>query len=330
MAEKSYYETIGRLFSRQRIRKLVNMLSMAGIDIPPESFVGFLLILSILVAVVAFLISAQVEILTAYAAGIAVLAFACTWLFAYVMILMRVDARRRSVETVLPDFLQLAAANVRAGMPIDQAMWYAAKPEFGLLSEEVEIVAKRTFGGEQFQKTLDRLASRFNSRILTQAVSLVKQGLSSGGQMAEILERTASDTRNMQTIKKEISTSLLMYVIFILFAACFGAPFLYAVSYKLVSFLSYIWAKIPPISAEASKHALVAPSAPSIQPAQFLLFAVGATVITAASASMIVAVIQTGYKRNGVKYMPVIVLLSLIIFFGVNFVLDALFKTVLV
>ena len=81
------------------------------------------------------------------------------------------------------------------------------------------------------------LSMRFDSKALRRSISLIKQGIASGGEMAQILERTAEDSRAMQILAKEIYASLLMYVIFIVFAAAIGTPFLFAVSTKLISIL---------------------------------------------------------------------------------------------
>lgn len=230
---------------------------------------------------------------------------------------------------MLPEFLSLSAANVRAGMTIDQAMWYAAKPEFGILSVEVATVAKKTFGGVPFNQAVDYLTERFSSKSLRRAVALIKQGIASGGQLADILERTAEDSQQMHILRKEISTSLLMYVIFIVFAGAIGAPFLFSISGRLIGILEGVFATLPsqPSSYAAAglQGAIAIPSKPSISSADFFLFAIMSSIITAVFSSFIIGVISKGSKKDGVPYIPFLVAVSL----GVLLLMGALLESFL-
>lgn len=349
------YEAIGRLLSRERMRALGRFLDMAGVNVIPEAFTGFLAVSCLLISVLSTLIIVGTDLYVRF--GVFVLIFAnglqadptaftlvtvffiflvslvfvtaAIALLVYIVLILRADARSRHVELVLPDFLTLAAANVRAGMSIDQAMWYAAKPEFGLFSKEVELVAKRAFGGEPFNHALDRLATRFNSKSVRRAVALIKQGLASGGEMAEILERTAEDARNMQLIGKDISASLLMYVIFIVFASCLGTPFMFAVANRLIFMLGGVFAQLPP-SSELPATGFLKPSPPTITSEDFFLFTIATTILTSIFASVIIGVIQTGSKKQGLKYVPFFILATLAMFFITSAILDVFFAGLMV
>ena len=74
--------------------------------------------------------------------------------------------KRLELEFVLADYLQLVAANLNAGMPIDQALWYAVRERFGVLAEEVEIVARKVMGGVDLEDALIGFAKSYDSDIL--------------------------------------------------------------------------------------------------------------------------------------------------------------------
>ncbi len=348
MANQQSYESIGRLFGRERLVRMAAFLDAGGIVISPEAFAGVYVVLAILGSLLVTLAmttlaplrpslfklglwlfkpltvaSPQFVLILALVIS-SVLVFILSALIIYVAVLLSADARRAKVEETLPDFLVLAAANVRAGMTIDQALWYAAKPEFGLLSDEVQVVAKRSFGGVPFNQAIDHLAVRFSSRSVRRTVSLIKQGLASGGQIAEILERTAEDVRNMQIIKKEIAASLLMYVIFIVFAAAIGTPFLFSVSSKLIALLENVFAQIPDTASTATmgSSSFIRPQPPIVSSYQFFIFVLLSTLVTAICSSMMIGCIQKGSKREGIKYLPFMLACGLIIFFIVSAVLD--------
>ncbi len=348
MAYKQSYEAVGRLFGRDYIKLLGRHLDAAGILVSPEAFAGLYMLLS--AAVCALLAIAFVNVyelrmllfkfallvaeplVVAFSSTIPILAFIFSVLIAfsvlgvlaYVGVLMMADARRKTVEDCLPDFLVLCAANVRAGMTIDQAMWYSAKPEFGILSSEVNVVAKRTFGGVPFARALDSLQVRFDSKTLRRTVLLIKQGLASGGRMAEILERTAQDARDMQIIRQEIAASLLMYVIFIAFAVVIGTPFLFGVAAKLVVIMESVFTQLPDTSnlTSVGGMTLIHPQAPIISSGQFQIFVLLSSIVTAICSSLMIGAIQNGNARAGIRYLPFMLIAGTVVFLLVSTFLD--------
>ncbi len=349
----SAFETIGRLVPRGLLKELSGFLDMAGVNEAPDRFAGQTASASLAVSVLAALsvIYLWPEFVPSLAQALAeklpqiadastiisyLLFFALaliifsglTVMCVYAFLVLALDARRKQLENVLPDFLQLSAANVRAGMPVDQALWFAARPEFGLFAQEIELAAKRTFGGEPFAQSLDKLVARFNSKYLKRSIALIKQGLSSGGEMGEILERTGEDIRNMQILYKEISAAMLSYIIFIVVASILGAPFLFGVSYKLINVLEKVFEKLPPL--ENLPTALpITPSAPPIKSAEFLVFAFFSCTLTAIFASLIISVVQSGSKKNGAKLIPLFLIITWAVLATIILVLNSWFAGII-
>ncbi len=349
-----FYESIGRVFSRNEMRRLGHLLEASGMDFVPEAFAGFVVVLCAATSVLAYFLSvgaaplrsflfslsfilaqgptvASPDFFTTFAAIFSIIiASLLVCLAAYVSLLMMADERRRKVEDMLPDFLSLSAANVRAGMTIDQAMWYAAKPEFGILSDEVSTVAKRAFGGVPFNQAIDHLSERFSSKSMRRTVALIKQGIASGGKLADILERTAEDTREMQNLRKEISTSLLMYVIFIVFAGAIGTPFLFAISGKLVGIIEGVFSthQFSDISTSAYSSSLIMPTKPLITSSDFFIFTILSCIMTAIFSSLIIGVISKGSKKDGITFLPILLGGSLVIFFVMSFLLNTLLSNI--
>jgi pilus assembly protein TadC len=318
----NYFEKIGRLFPKKFIKSLANMLDMAGMLERAGETIGKLLIGGVILALISFPLLILTEnlviiysetnmLLNVVATLVIVLVYLLVCLVAvsvafYAYLLVMMDRRKRELEEVLPDFLQLAAANVRAGLPIEQALWRAATPEFGVLSKEVQISVKKTFSGEPISNSLDYLAGRFNSKYLKRTTSILKFGISSGGEIGEILERTGADMRKMQMLYKEASSSMIMYVIFISFAALIGAPLLFAISHKLIATLSAVWANIP-ATTSMSTFGAIAFSPPEITPAEFQLFSYVAITVITIFASFILAVVKTGSVKEGLRSLPLFV-----------------------
>ena len=375
------FEVIGRLAPREYIKRFGNMLSSAGWDIAPQYLLGALIIASIIISLIltislynipytnhllfittktifdvgkTFGISIDLTTISGQTTFVGVMLAIDTiisfilgpliiFLSIYTIIMLRIDSRRQKVEEVLPDFLLLASANVRAGMPIDQALWYAAKPEFGTLALEVELVARRVFAGQPFDQAIDLLAIRLESRSVHRAVALIKQGIASGGEIANILEKTGEEARKMHMVRKEISTSLLMYIIFIVFAAAVATPFLFSVSHQLLINLEGIVAKLPSTDMSSigggniqSYGGLAGLSTMfhfgqmPITSDQFLFFAIFAIFATSILSSLIIGVIRFGSKIRGVRYIPFMLVVSYAVFVISEGILRELLKVIVV
>ncbi len=345
------YETVGRFLSREQIRGIEKYLQNAGFNTTAEAFVGFSLIIGLLLSVLVFIVFWSVPEIYAFfsevigffyplplwaiALFLLVFSFAFTYGFMYILVLVylmfRSEARKMVVEATLPDFLSLMAANVRAGMTIDQSMWYAAKPEFGIFSREIRSIVKSSFSGEPFDKALNRLAIRFNSRTFERTLILIKQAMATGGEVADVLEMTAEDARETAIQKKEIASSLTVYEIFVVFASAVGTPFLFSVAGKLIVVLEKAFTYIPSggIAMEQMGN-LVRPTAPIVTSLQFFYFSIGAIFITTLFSSLILGSIKKGSRIQGIKYFPFLLMLSYIIFWAASSLLDAFFSGMLI
>lgn len=98
----------------------------------------------------------------------------------YIMVLYgvlnyKLDKRADKMESILPEYFQLVAANLRSGMSIDRSMLIAARPEFTPFAEDVQRMNNRLFSGESFDVTLHKLAASYRSNTLTRSVRLISE-----------------------------------------------------------------------------------------------------------------------------------------------------------
>lgn len=354
------FELIGRLvFSRTQVKKMEKQLSAAGADSTiwsGERSLGLLSIITLIIAVFAtmsiytdissyqkitgfvgsYILLPDVVLLLLLFMILLFLTVVALWLTTEAMLALYIEARRNALEVVLPDFLTLTAANIKAGMPLDQALWYSAKPEFGLLSIEVKKAIKRAFSGESLDNSLEILVNRFQSKVFTRTISLIKQASAAGGEVAGVLENTAEDTRNMLILKKEVAASLVLYEIFVLFAGIAGTPFLFSVAGKLIEVFEKQRTAFPVGSGGGMPsffNTLMQTSgnaaAPVVTSSEFYYFAIGTILVTSIFSSLIVSVIRTGTKNEGVKYFPFIFLAAYLVYVVVSSFLASMFVTLI-
>ncbi|HSB47320.1 MAG TPA: type II secretion system F family protein [Candidatus Bilamarchaeum sp.] len=355
MANETLFESVGRLFfSRERVKSLEKELNIAGVNIPADSFAGYMslnvIIVSLFLTALLLVYPPAVDGISGFAKqyielplpliGIFVLVIAlivvylATTTLVSSYLLMKADDRRAKLENTLPDFLSLVASNIKAGMTLDQAMWYSAKPEFGLLSIEVKARIKSSFSGQSLEDTLDQLGGRFDSKVFKRTILLLKQATATGGELTNVLERTADDVRNSIIMKKEIAATLVLYEIFVLFASVVGTPFLFAVASKLIEVFERISpaagsaGNIPSSGGVFTTFSNIKFAGPIISSADFFWFSIPTIFVTALISSFIVSVIRTGSKSQGMKYFPFVLLTSYLVYWLVTSAVDSLFATI--
>lgn len=248
------------------------------------------------------------------------------WLFFYIFLDLKIFRRKVTIEQVLPDFLQLVASNIRAGLPIDKALWSAIRPRFGVLAKEIEDVAKETMTGEDLEVALRRFSEKYDSDTLKRSITLLIEGINSGGEIAGLLNKILINIRESQIIKKEMAANVTTYIIFITFATIFAAPFLFALANQLLIIMSKMTTIASASGAATSVNTgfSMAFSTIAITSSDFKIFAVCSLLVTSFFSAIIVAIINKGDVKSGIKYVPIFTILTLLIFFAVSLLLNKL------
>ncbi len=240
--------------------------------------------------------------------------FIFTFLVFHGFLVLGVDRRTSFVERILPDALQLMAANSRAGYIPSRALLLSARDEFGPLSDAIKNVGKEMTTGASFEDGIKVMTRNIKSDSLERTVKLIIEGIRSGGQFASLLEENASDLRMTQAIKKEVKANIMMYVIFVTFAGCVGAPVLYALSSYLVETLGKFGTLAPP-EAFTAQVPFMKFSGITVSPEFMSFFFLAAIFITTVFGGLIIGLISSGKERAGIRYIPVFVTIAFVLFF---------------
>lgn len=260
-----------------------------------------------------------------YVIGAAILFFLVELVSYMIMYLKMVDRTKR-VEKVLPDALQLIAADLRSGMTPFQALRLSARKEFGPLSEEIRYATSRALGTESFSETLMRISGRIKSDLLDRSIRLFVTSMKSGGRVAQLLEELSRDIAERNSLKRDLATSTKTYIMFILFTIIFGTPLLFAISIRFIEVLSGIQAKAGITTAGFGMSFLAGQI--SITPEYLTKIAVVSLVVTALLASMLISIISEGNPKYGLKYSPFIMGGSLLMFVISRYLIAVFFKSI--
>ncbi len=249
------------------------------------------------------------------------------WLGFYLFLDWRIFRRKLSIEDVLPDFLYLTATNIRSGMTIDKALWIAVRPRFGVLAKEIETVSKEVMSGKELTESLQAFADKYESDILKRSINLLIEGIKSGGEIGELLNRIASNIQESRIMRKEMAANVTTYVIFITFAAIVAAPALLALSSQLIMIIGNLTSKL---DIPATGSMMFSLTDVAVTPGNFRIFSYISLSLTAFFSAIIVATIQKGNVKEGLKYIPLFIAISLGLFMAFSYIMEMVLSGIFV
>lgn len=251
----------------------------------------------------------------------------------YKVVKKKLDEANRitKMEDAFPDFLQLVSSNLRAGMTVDRAIMLSSREEFYPLDQEINSMGKAVLTGKELSIALKEMADRTNSPKIQKTIGLIIRGIHSGGNLAILLEQISANMRERVFLEKKAASSVLMYVIFIFFAVGVGAPVLFGLSSIMVNVLEGISSALPDISSSAAGSIDTPFQIQNVNLSQtfVIIYSIFFMLMIDILASLIIGSVNKGKERDGIKYIPPLIVLSLTIFFTIRSLLSGFFQGLL-
>ncbi len=328
-----FYKKIGSFFPRNIADYVSRQLDYVGIEMEDKKFLGFIILFGIGLS---FAIALNVSILLNFPIVIAfffflISFFGIIWYWLYSVS----ESKGRFVEKILPDALEFIASNIKAGLTTERALMESARPEFGPLGKELKSASRAVLLGSRLDTALIDITKKIKSETLDRTVWLISQGLRSGGQIADLLLEMGNDLRDENNVKEENKANVSIYVILILFTAAIGAPMLFGVSNFIVGILGDQMGKISISQQQFSEYQsksklgkFIGIPTSTISKDFVNFFSLIALAVTSIFAGLTVGVINSGKEADGVKYIPILLIVSIVFFFAIKAVLSVAFGSI--
>lgn len=118
----------------------------------------------------------------------------------------------RKIDDRFPDFVRDLAESRYAGMTFTKAIMYASRGNYGILTPEIQKIARQISWGSSVDNALNAFAKRVNTKLIRRTVSLITEASRSGGNVADVLNAASKDAREIKLIESERRASMLSYV----------------------------------------------------------------------------------------------------------------------
>jgi flagellar protein FlaJ len=118
----------------------------------------------------------------------------------------------RKIDDRFPDFVRDLAESRRAGMTFTKAIMYSSKGNYGVLTPEIQKIARQISWGSSVDNALNAFAKRVNTKLIKRTISLIIEASRSGGNVADVLDAASKDAREIKLLESERRASMLSYV----------------------------------------------------------------------------------------------------------------------
>lgn len=140
--------------------------------------------------------------------------------------------RKIEVQKALPDFLDMVATTVQAGLSVNQALGYAIDAAPGALGEEIKATLSEIRLGRSRSEALRAAAERLQQQQFTTTITAITQAERLGTNISKVLNELSEDVRNHRIMLVEEHAAKLpvkmvfpmaMFMLPALFVVIFGA-----------------------------------------------------------------------------------------------------------
>lgn len=142
-----------------------------------------------------------------------------------IFIIYKSEKRNEKIETSIPDFLRQLSSMLRVGLSFETALEELSKYGSGPLYNEIRRSVIEIKMGMNFDKSIMEIAERLKSKNLERSFKLIIEAKKTGGSLADIIEDISNDLRDLNALKRERKSSVMMSIIFLVISAVIAAPF---------------------------------------------------------------------------------------------------------
>ena len=167
------------------------------------------------------------------------------------------------------------------------------------------------------------MTKRVKSEKLSRTASLIVYGIRSGGKLALLLTQTAQNLRNQSQMEERIHASVLMYSIFIISALVFATPIIFSLS-SLLS--DVVVTQLSQIEIPSGVSLPLTFGVPVIKQDFILGYIIAVIIMLDVFGGITIGMISKGKGSEGGRYIPLLILVSLVIFFFVRLAFGGIFS----
>ena len=320
-----FYRLLSRFYPKNIRSSYTQLLKYLGMKTNPDVYMGVVVLISLLLSVgIAFVTNMLYPKINFFIQWIGI--FVLIQVMIYLPLMMRVDKKAKEIEFMLPDALQIMSSNLKSGLTVDQALLSSVRPEFGSFAIELDQIGKEIAIGKPIEKALLDSTDRVKSAKYKKTMELLASGLRGGGEISKLLDQTSANLKHQNLVDQKVRSNVMMYIIFIFFAICFGSPILYGLSSFLVDVISNLFSNIDIPSAASDRFSIpiIQFSNATISGEFVNTYIISSILVSSVMGGLIIGSISKGKEKEGIKFIPILLLMAIVMFYLVRTIIASM------
>ncbi len=292
-------------------KHIESLISYSGSEMGWQTWISTRIIYSLLMGVLVSIPLSRLSGIDALVIAVSVSVFA--FITFYTWLGYKADTRGMAAAEYLPDALRMMSSNIQAGMTIDEALFMSARPEFGVLCEEIRKLSTDMIKNFSFEQALEKLKTRIKSDYLEMSINLISHGIKAGSGVADSLKQVAKVLQDREYIKQNIQTQMYQVMVSVALLIVLICPILYSASITSGTIMRHLMNKLTdeiPQKVVEGGFIKMGQSSSGVSLEfidNFILFNI---FVTSVLGSMIIGELGTGRVMDGLKYTLFIVITS--------------------
>lgn len=214
------------------------------------------------------------------------------------------------IEKDLPDFLDSLVSNLKGGLSLEKSLVNSVRNDQKALKQEVTLINERILMGESVAEALEKFTLRFDSAIIKRTFFLIQEGIKGGGNLTDPLERISANLKNIYALNDEIRANASGFAVIIKGISVFIAPLLFALAITLLSFIGNLFALL----SESGSNLFQTSGVPDEFKSYIVIFSYAMIFLITTFSSLITSALKNEKIYDAIKYIPIYVIISLIIY----------------
>ncbi|HEY6449518.1 MAG TPA: type II secretion system F family protein [Candidatus Cybelea sp.] len=215
-SERTDYPLLGRLLTGERRIALMRRLAEAGwYTMTPMKFALRVAAGVFFGALLMLLVVQFVNVPVAWILPLIALVTFCGGYAPFFILNRAIEARHATIQKNLPEFLDMVASTVQAGLALNSAMTYAVEAVPGPLGDEIKEALSEIRLGRARSDALKAVGDRTNQPALRNALRVVTQAERLGANVSKLLNDLAQDARHHRLmLVEEMAAKLPVKMVF--------------------------------------------------------------------------------------------------------------------
>jgi flagellar protein FlaJ len=211
------------------------------------------------------------------------------------------------IEAAIPEFLDRMSGIQEVGLTIAQGLGIMVRTNLGILSYEIKRIKRDMDWGANVEEALMRFEHRIRTPSIARTVTLITKASYMSGDIGEVLKIAASDARMGEILKRERTTSMLIYLAIIYLAF---VVFVFVVGVIVTQFLPILLKG--GVQTMSSRGGLIGTQMLSIDTFRLLIY--HATLIQGLFSGLLAGHMGEGSLTAGVKHVCILLIIALVVF----------------